>query len=259
MTRPMNAQTDPVRQESVSTPTCTRIKDGSRHSCSKDENPRSREEAAVAQQTERHSPLAVVDAFGEAWVAHDLESTLALISDPGCLAGDIRCYRLTFRDRRNHRRGRPGRTALVLQLGRRARTRCRHVQGARRQGGREALLREGVTMGQPNQSAAVDRFLAGIEAGDMPSDVFADDAALDATVPNWRFGSAPSSPAGSRIRATSSTCNALPSRAVSSWSSRFRGPRTGCRIGCTRRTSCGWSTTVSRRIRPFVGAVGRRT
>jgi ketosteroid isomerase-like protein len=35
----------------------------------------------VAQHTERHSPLAVVDAFGEAWVAHDLESTLALITD----------------------------------------------------------------------------------------------------------------------------------------------------------------------------------
>ncbi|HUE07466.1 MAG TPA: hypothetical protein VMP41_08560 [Acidimicrobiales bacterium] len=43
-------------------------------------------------------------------------------------------------------------------------------------------------MGQSNQSAAVvDRFLAAVEAGDMPGDVFADDAALDATVPNWRF------------------------------------------------------------------------
>ena len=36
-------------------------------------------------------------------------------------------------------------------------------------------------------TAAVTRFLAGVEAGDMPADVFADDAALDATVPNWRF------------------------------------------------------------------------
>jgi hypothetical protein len=35
----------------------------------------------VAQHTERHSPLAVVDAFGEAWGAHDLEATLALITD----------------------------------------------------------------------------------------------------------------------------------------------------------------------------------
>jgi hypothetical protein len=43
--------------------------------------PRSREEAAVAQQTEQQSPVAVVDAFGEAWVAHDLEATLALITD----------------------------------------------------------------------------------------------------------------------------------------------------------------------------------
>jgi hypothetical protein len=35
----------------------------------------------VAQQTEEHSPLDVVDAFGEAWVAHDLDATLALITD----------------------------------------------------------------------------------------------------------------------------------------------------------------------------------
>ncbi len=34
----------------------------------------------------------------------------------------------------------------------------------------------------------VDRFLAAIEAGGMPApDVFAPDAVLDATVPNWRF------------------------------------------------------------------------
>jgi hypothetical protein len=45
------------------------------------QNPRSREEATVAQQTEHHSPLAVVDAFGEAWGAHNLEATLALITD----------------------------------------------------------------------------------------------------------------------------------------------------------------------------------
>jgi hypothetical protein len=34
---------------------------------------------------------------------------------------------------------------------------------------------------------AIDRFLAGVEAGSIPSDVFSDDAVLDATVPNWRF------------------------------------------------------------------------
>jgi hypothetical protein len=38
-------------------------------------------------------------------------------------------------------------------------------------------------MGHP-----VDRLLAAIEAGTAPpADVFADDAVLDATVPNWRF------------------------------------------------------------------------
>jgi hypothetical protein len=48
-----------------------------------------------------------------------------------------------------------------------------------------------VTVTQSDQSVAasvVDRFLAGVESGDMAPDVFADDAALDATVPNWRFG-----------------------------------------------------------------------
>jgi hypothetical protein len=35
---------------------------------------------------------------------------------------------------------------------------------------------------------SVDRFLAAIEAGTAPpTGVFADDALLDATVPNWRF------------------------------------------------------------------------
>jgi hypothetical protein len=34
----------------------------------------------VAQQTGHHSPLAVVDAFGEAWGAHDLDATMALIT-----------------------------------------------------------------------------------------------------------------------------------------------------------------------------------
>jgi hypothetical protein len=34
---------------------------------------------------------------------------------------------------------------------------------------------------------AVDRLLAGIEAGAVPAGIFTDDAALDATVPNWRF------------------------------------------------------------------------
>ena len=33
----------------------------------------------------------------------------------------------------------------------------------------------------------IDRLLAGIEAGDIPANVFSDDAVLDATVPNWRF------------------------------------------------------------------------
>ncbi|HUE07467.1 MAG TPA: nuclear transport factor 2 family protein [Acidimicrobiales bacterium] len=35
----------------------------------------------MARQTEHHSALEVVDAFGEAWVAHDLETTLAMITD----------------------------------------------------------------------------------------------------------------------------------------------------------------------------------
>lgn len=43
-------------------------------------------------------------------------------------------------------------------------------------------------MAQSAVTSVVDRFLAGVEAGDMPQDVFADDAGLDATVPNWRFG-----------------------------------------------------------------------
>jgi len=34
---------------------------------------------------------------------------------------------------------------------------------------------------------AVDTLIAGIEAAAVPSEVFADDAVLDATVPNWRF------------------------------------------------------------------------
>jgi hypothetical protein len=36
-------------------------------------------------------------------------------------------------------------------------------------------------------SNAVDRLLAGIEAGSIPAGIFASDAVLDATVPNWRF------------------------------------------------------------------------
>jgi len=36
-------------------------------------------------------------------------------------------------------------------------------------------------------SEAVDRLLAGVEAGVVPDDVFATDAVLDATVPEWRF------------------------------------------------------------------------
>jgi hypothetical protein len=33
----------------------------------------------------------------------------------------------------------------------------------------------------------VDRFLSSVEAGQLPDDLFSDDAGLDATVPNWRF------------------------------------------------------------------------
>jgi hypothetical protein len=34
---------------------------------------------------------------------------------------------------------------------------------------------------------ATDQLLAGIQAGDIPADIFTADAVLDATVPNWRF------------------------------------------------------------------------
>ena len=37
------------------------------------------------------------------------------------------------------------------------------------------------------RGAAVDELVAGIETGSIPTDVFCDDARLDATVPNWRF------------------------------------------------------------------------
>jgi hypothetical protein len=43
------------------------------------------------------------------------------------------------------------------------------------------------TSAQPMPAGPVERFLAGVEAGDLSGDVFSDDAALDATVPNWRF------------------------------------------------------------------------
>jgi hypothetical protein len=36
-------------------------------------------------------------------------------------------------------------------------------------------------------TTAIDRLLAGIEAGSIPADVFSEDAVLDATVPNWRL------------------------------------------------------------------------
>ncbi len=36
-------------------------------------------------------------------------------------------------------------------------------------------------------ASSVDRLLAGIEAGSIPAGIFANDAVLDATVPNWRF------------------------------------------------------------------------
>src|SRR5579871_887195 len=44
-------------------------------------------------------------------------------------------------------------------------------------------------MSESNASStgAVDRFLSGVESGQLPEGLFADDAGLDATVPNWRF------------------------------------------------------------------------
>ena len=42
-------------------------------------------------------------------------------------------------------------------------------------------------MEDPTAVQSIDRLLAGIEAGSIPAGVFADDAILDATVPNWRF------------------------------------------------------------------------
>jgi len=36
-------------------------------------------------------------------------------------------------------------------------------------------------------AGAVDRVLSGVESGHLPDGLFADDASLDATVPNWRF------------------------------------------------------------------------
>jgi hypothetical protein len=38
-----------------------------------------------------------------------------------------------------------------------------------------------------HEHPVVTEFLAGVERGSMPGDVFCDDAVLDATVPNWRF------------------------------------------------------------------------
>jgi hypothetical protein len=38
-----------------------------------------------------------------------------------------------------------------------------------------------------HKTAAVDQLVAGIEAGSIPDGIFAEDAVLDATVPNWRF------------------------------------------------------------------------
>jgi hypothetical protein len=42
-------------------------------------------------------------------------------------------------------------------------------------------------MKEPTTASVVDQLLAGIEAGSLPPGIFADDAVLDATVPNWRF------------------------------------------------------------------------
>ncbi len=43
------------------------------------------------------------------------------------------------------------------------------------------------TSTRSTSTAAVDRFLSGVEAGQMPDGLFSDEAGLDATVPNWRF------------------------------------------------------------------------
>jgi hypothetical protein len=42
-------------------------------------------------------------------------------------------------------------------------------------------------MTSDNTSGVVDRLLAGVEAGSIPDGLFAPDAVLDATVPNWRL------------------------------------------------------------------------
>jgi len=57
-------------------------------------------------------------------------------------------------------------------------------------------------------ATAVDRFVAGIEAGSVPENVFSEDAKLDATVPNWRF----SVSGGGAIRAELITWYADPGR-----------------------------------------------
>lgn len=49
------------------------------------------------------------------------------------------------------------------------------------------LATEGTIPVAARPKTAIDRLLAGIEAGTIPADVFDDDAVLDATVPNWRF------------------------------------------------------------------------
>ncbi|HEV2362459.1 MAG TPA: hypothetical protein VGS21_12210, partial [Acidimicrobiales bacterium] len=53
---------------------------------------------------------------------------------------------------------------------------------------REEHMEENRSIGMTDfRTTAIDRLLAGIEAGNVPDDVFSDDASLDATVPNWRF------------------------------------------------------------------------
>jgi hypothetical protein len=46
-----------------------------------------------------------------------------------------------------------------------------------------------MTMADSTATSAgpVDRFLSGVESGQLPDGLFADNASLDATVPNWRF------------------------------------------------------------------------
>jgi ketosteroid isomerase-like protein len=79
---------------------------------------------------------------------------------------------------------------LWRYLGWRTRAGRGRVPCARRQGGREALVREGLTNSGGDLMGTTDpvgAFLAGIEGAALPEDIFCEDIVLDATVPNWRF------------------------------------------------------------------------